>query len=87
MTGSTSSNVKQDNAGLGFGFVVALLVMLAIMIGSIYYPYPSGKHLDFWGFVALWAREIIIVGLSLLAAITLAVAWLVRLIRGKAKGD
>jgi hypothetical protein len=85
MTDPASSNEKQNKADLGFGFVVALLIMLAIMVGSIYYPYPNGKHLDLWGFVALWAREIIIVGLSLLVVIALAIAWLFRLIRGKAR--
>lgn len=86
MTDPASSNEKPDKADLGFGFVAALLIMLAIMVGSIYYPYPSGKHLDFWGFVALWAREILIVGLCLLVVIALAITRLFRLIRGKAKG-
>ncbi|GAA5173359.1 hypothetical protein GCM10025771_00620 [Niveibacterium umoris] len=87
MAAPTSSHAEQNSSGLGLGFVVALVAMLAIMIGSIYYPFPNGKHLDFWGFVALWGREILIVGLSLFVIIVMAVAWLVRLIRGKPKGE
>ena len=87
MTDPSSSSIKKDYSVLGIGCVVALLVLIAIMVGSIYYPYPNGNHLDFWGFIALWAKEIIIGALSLLVGITFAVAWLVRLIRGKARGS
>lgn len=87
MAAPTSPHSEQNGSSHGLSFVVALVAMLAIMIGSIYYPYPNGKHPDFWAFVALWGREILIVGLSLFVVIAMAVAWLVRLIRGKTKGE
>ncbi len=88
MIESTSSDEKLAKSvsaasRSGFGFIVALVVLLAIMVGSIYYPYPSGKNLDFWGFVALWARELIAVGLLVVTVVALAITWLFRRIKGK----
>ena len=38
-----------------FGWIV---IILAVMIASIFYPYP-GKEMDIAGFIKLWLREII----------------------------
>ncbi len=65
------------------GFAVTLVVLLAVMVGSIYYPYPNGKHLDFWGFVALWAREVLILGLLAFVGVFLAASWIIRKIQSK----
>jgi hypothetical protein len=32
------------------------------MIWSVYFPFPGGKSLGFSGFIALWFRELLIVG-------------------------
>jgi len=37
------------------------------MIGSIYFPYPDGKSLDLPTFVLFWLRELITVGVILVA--------------------
>ena len=37
---------------------VWLVVILAVMIASIFYPYP-GREMDIAGFIKLWLREII----------------------------
>jgi hypothetical protein len=40
----------------------AIVVMLEGMIGSDYYPFPSGQSMDIAEFIMLWLREVLILG-------------------------
>jgi len=68
--GEVSATPDRSIALLAF----ALVIMLILMVASIYYPYPNGKPLGFWGFVALWLREVLIVGFFLFALV--AILWI-----------
>ena len=61
--------------------VFAVAVMIGVMVGSIYYPFPSGEPMRFSSFVQLWLREIIVVGFLALVFIIAGVRWLWRHIK------
>ncbi|KQV94563.1 hypothetical protein ASC87_26055 [Rhizobacter sp. Root1221] len=58
----------------------ALLLMVGLMYYSVTYSYPTAKPLDVSGFVALWFKEILILGLLVLGLLVGTVAWLIKLI-------
>lgn len=56
--------------------LLAVLVLLCLMVGSYYYPYPSGKPPDLLSFAMFWLRE----GLILVfLVVCLSVAFFLRL--------
>ena len=59
----------------------ALLLMVGLMYYSVISSYPSGEPLDVSGFVALWFKEILVLGLVVVGLFIGIAAWLVRLIR------
>ncbi len=59
----------------------ALLLMVGLMCYSAIYSYPSGELLDASGFVALWFKEILVLGIVVVGLFIGIAAWLVRLIR------
>ena len=46
-----------------------VFAMVAFMIASVFYPLPGGGTIGFWGFVQLWLRELILLGILLFALI------------------
>jgi len=60
-------------------------MLIALMVASLYVPTPSGPHIGFWGFVGLWLREILLLGLLLFALLAVAATRLRRFIRNRAK--
>ena len=56
--------------------ILAILVMLVALIGSIYFPFPSRQSMDILGFVKLWLRELLILGVILIAIIYAGARWL-----------
>jgi hypothetical protein len=58
--------------------ILAIVVMLVVMITSIYYPYPSGQSMDIAAFIKLWFRELLILGVLLIAIIYEGSSWLWR---------
>jgi hypothetical protein len=49
--------------------VFCIVVLLACMVASIYYPYPNGQSIGIKSFVMLWFRELFILGAILIAII------------------
>jgi hypothetical protein len=70
--------ISKRNTAIG---ILAIFVVLLLMIYSIYYPYPSGHSLDIAGFVMLWLRELIFLGVLLLVIIYAGASWLWRRLR------
>lgn len=68
-----NQNISRRNTAI---IILAIVVMMAGMIGSIYYPFPSGQSMDVAGFVKLWLRELLILGVIVIAIIFAVVSWL-----------
>jgi hypothetical protein len=66
--------------GLLFG--LALLVLVALMVASYFYPYPSGKRPDLWSLLLLWGREALILAAALVLLVVLAVGAIVKALKG-----
>jgi uncharacterized membrane protein len=69
-------------------FIVFLVVvfMLVVMVGSFYYPFPSGEPMTIGGFFQLWFREAILLVLLVVGLIAAAVSWLRRIMRARHDG-
>jgi len=55
------SDKPNDSSKSLFGW---LFIIVAVMVASIFYPYPGGE-MDFKTFVSFWLREIIVLGFFL----------------------
>lgn len=75
---------RQSGSAEGVVLVIACLVLIAGMLMSIYYPYPSGESLSLFGFIALWLREILILGCAALVVVVMGFAWLRKAVRNAA---
>jgi len=62
-------------------FVVSLLVLCGFMYFTYTYPYPSGRPPSWGSFVVFWLREIVILLLALVVALTIAASWVQRVFR------
>lgn len=58
--------------------LLAIVAMVAVLLGSLYYPSPSGQALGVKNFVLLWFRELIILLFAAVVFIALGVGWLRR---------
>lgn len=78
-----SSNNKENVGGRRklVLVVLSLIALVLAMIASIYYPYPSGKTLGIAGFIALWFREILILGTVVALFVAIGCAWLWKMVR------
>jgi multisubunit Na+/H+ antiporter MnhB subunit len=72
----------KDGPELAF-MVAAIAVMVLGMLAFYFYPYPSGRHPDLLSFVALWLREILILGFVFVALVGLALSRLRRAIQSE----
>jgi len=70
----TSDGLRAD----GIKLFLVIAAMLGVMVGSIYYPWPSGEPLGVKGFIMLWLREIIILGAIAFGFLLGGVLWLRR---------
>jgi hypothetical protein len=61
-----TQNISRRNTAI---IILAIVVGIAGMIISIYYPYPSGQLMDVKGFIQLWFRELLILGVFIIALI------------------
>ena len=78
----TSPKNKDARNGGNVTLVIILLCLMVIgMVWSLNYTFPSGKSLDFWGFVGLWFRELVIVGFAVIILLIFAWTRLSRLLR------
>ena len=60
---------------------LALLVLVALMAASYFYPYPSGKRPDLLRLLMFWGREALIVASALVLLVVLAVGAIVKAVR------
>jgi hypothetical protein len=67
--------------------VAALCVLVAGMWWSWDYPFPDGKHMDVWGFIQLWGRELLIVVFAAAVLLLILVLGLVRWLRARFSGS
>ena len=70
----------QSHAGLA---VVALCLLLIGMWWSLGWTYPDGSHMDFWGFVQFWGRELLLVVFAALALFLVVVLFVVKWLRAR----
>jgi hypothetical protein len=68
----------QSHAGLA---VAALCLLLVGMWWSLGWTFPDGTHMDFWGFVQFWGRELLLVVLAALALLLVMVLLVVKWLR------
>ena len=59
-------------------YVGAIALIAAGMYYSLIYTFPDGKHLDIFGFVALWSRELLILAMPIVALVIVLARWLIR---------
>ena len=59
----------------------ALIVMVALMIASYFYPYPSGERPDFLSLLMLWGREAVLVALAIVFGVVFAVIAVIKVIK------
>lgn len=78
-----SPSPQEEKSSLHEGLIVcgALIIMVALMVASYFYPYPSGERPDFLSLLMLWGREAVIVALALVFLVVLAVAAIIKAIR------
>jgi uncharacterized membrane protein len=55
---------------------LAIIATIGIMVASIYYPFPNGQSMSASGFIQLWLRELLIVGIIIVALIFVGIRWL-----------
>jgi len=58
--------------------VVALLFMIAAIVWTYDYSYPSGRRPDLLSFLAFWLRELLILGAALACLVVIAVGAIVK---------
>jgi hypothetical protein len=80
-TPGTHKNSDLPLAIQGILFLGALAGMVGLMYYSATYPYPGGKSLGLWGFIALWLRELGIVAFYLTCLLIGLIIWFIKLIR------
>jgi uncharacterized membrane protein len=81
MTEDKSSQPKKGGTKDGAIGFVGLLLLVACMAVSYYYPYPSGKRPDFLSLLMLWAREAIILVVALAGLVVLGISAGIKFIR------
>lgn len=69
---------SRGNAALTF---LAVVLVLGVMIGSIYYPFPNGQSMTVTGFIQLWLREVITLAIIVVVFIIVGFSWLRRLLK------
>ena len=88
--GETPMNRSRREEGVELAlFFIAFFVLVAAMMASYYYPYPSGRPPDVASFLIFWVREVLILGcfaVVVLSILCLRVARHVRRMLGS-KGD
>jgi len=77
-------NISHRNIAI---FILAVVVMLAVMIGSIYYPFPNDQGMDAMGFIKLWFREIILLGGIVIAIVFAGIRWLFQRLKLRQSGE
>lgn len=75
---------SRGNTALTF---LAVVLLLGVMIGSIYYPFPSGQSMTVTGFIQLWLREVIILAVIVVIFIIAGLSWLRRLLKQRHRGE
>ena len=66
---------------------LAVVFTLVVMVGSIYYPFPSGEPMTVGGFLQLWFREVILFVLLVVGLIAAAVSWVRRSMKARHDGN
>ncbi|MCV2357306.1 hypothetical protein LNV09_24440 [Paucibacter sp. B2R-40] len=86
-----NSEISRDKAtGSNRGVLsacVALVVLVALMVVSYFYPYPSGKRPDFLSLLMLWGREALIVVTALVLLVVLAVGAIIKALKSRGAPD
>jgi len=77
-------NSSRGNTALTF---LAFVLVLGMMIGSIYYPFPSGQSMTVTGFIQLWFREVITLAVIVVVFIIVGFSWLRRLLKQRRRGE
>jgi len=79
-------NHRSNMRGNTFVFFLLVVFMLVVMVGSIYYPFPSGEQMTIGGFLKLWFREAILLVLLVVGLIAAAISWLRRTMKARHDG-
>lgn len=81
---------RGERSGFGQALAVALAAVAVMVLGMVafyFYPYPSGERPSLFSFVALWLRELLIIGCVLVVLVGLGLSRLYRTIQRELKGS
>jgi TRAP-type C4-dicarboxylate transport system permease small subunit len=80
-----NDGVRQQRDSNGVGDAVIAVIALGVLVYGMYYVWnfmgPSGQTMSLGGFIALFLRELLLVGIFGLALVVGCVVWLLRSIR------
>ena len=78
---------RSNMRGNTIAIFLAAAFMLVVMVGSIYYPFPSGEPMTIGGFIKLWFREVIALVFLIVVLIAVAISWLRRTLNARRNGN
>ena len=75
----------EPGAQQSHGCLVVLLLcfLVAGMWWSLGYTFPDGTHMDFWGFVQLWGRELLLVIFAAVVVLLLVALSVIKWLRAR----
>ena len=82
----TLKSHRSNMRGNTFVIFLAVAFMLVVMVGSIYYPFPSGEPMTIGGFIKLWFREVIALVFFVVVLIAVAVSRFRRTLKDRHNG-
>ena len=83
-TTPTNFSRAAGNAAVPF---LAIILLVIVMVGSIYYPLPSGEPMAATTFIMLWLRELIFLSFLVGIAIYFGFSRLRRVLKTRRNGE
>ena len=77
---------RSNTRGNTLVIFLVVVFMLVVMVGSIYYPFPSGEPITIGDFIQLWFREVIGLVFLVVMLVAAAASWLRRTLRARHDG-
>lgn len=66
---------------------MAFFVLVALMVASYFYPYPSGKRPDFLSMLMFWGREALIVVAAFALVVVLSIGAIIKALKNRGAPD
>ncbi|PLK50916.1 hypothetical protein [Uliginosibacterium sp. TH139] len=80
---SQSPSPLKDKSTIHEGLIAcgAFIIMVALMVASYFYPYPSGERPDFLSLFMLWGREAVLVALAIVFVVMFATVAVIKAVK------